>query len=152
MRKISKKNYVWLMLIVIATIAITFFLAHIYNNRHREKSVLSEYLSEVTLKDLDTYLLEKDTAVLYIDDKYNLSDNKEEKKLKEKIIKYNLYNQFVFLDASMIDSEFVNNFNQKYHYTFKEEYPMIIIIKDKKVIKTYDKLNVGKFNFEDIKW
>jgi hypothetical protein len=151
MRKIPKKNYAWLILIVIATVVITFFLTRMYNHRHQQKSVLYEYLSEVTLNDLDTYLLENETAVLYVDDKYNISDNKEEKELKKKIINNNLYNHFVFLDSSMIDQEFIRSFNKKYNYSFKEEYPMIIIIKDKRVVKTYNKLNVSKFNFEDIK-
>lgn len=151
MREIPKKNYLLLLLVIVGTVLVSLFLTRLYNNRHQETSTLYGFLSEVTLEDIDTYLIENETAVLYIDDKHNLSDNKEEKKLKKKIINYNLKNQFVFLDSTRIDQEFIGSFDKKYHYTFKEDYPMIVVIKNKKVVKTYDKLNVGKFNFEDLK-
>ena len=151
MRKIPSKNYMYLALIVIITIILTFSLSKFYHNRYRETSILYNYLPEVTLDDLDTYLIENEIAIIYIDDKYNLNDNKEEKKLKDNIIKYNMNNRFVFLDSNKIDQHFIVSFNQKYHYNFKEEYPMIIIMTKDRVIKTYNELNTSNINFEELK-
>ena len=152
MRQIPTKNYLFLCLIIFATILVTFVLANFYQNRHRETSILYNYLSEVTLDDLDAYLTEHEISIIYIDDKYNLDDNKEEEKFKEKIIENNLNGQFVFLDSNNIDDQFISSFNTNYHYHFEESYPTIIVMNKNGVIKTYTELNIDEINFEDLKW
>ena len=150
MRTIPSKNYVYLAIIVVATVLITIALSKFYNNRHLKTSILYNYLSEVTLEDLDTYLTEHDTAILYIGDKYS-SETKKENKFKEKIIKYDLNGQIVFMDSNRINDQFVNSFNQKYHYQFKEDYPTVMIINQDGVIKTYYSEDIDDINFEELK-
>ena len=151
MRKIPFKNYIILFVIAVSTIIVSLLLSRNYQNRRQDTSILYKFLPSITLNDLDTYLIENDITVIYIDDKYNKADNKEEKKLKEKIIEYNLNHKFVFLDSSSITSEFIESFNIKYQYNFKEHYPMVMIMNQKRVIKTYYELDVTRIPFEDLK-
>ena len=90
------------------------------------------------------------TAV-YIADKYDLDDEKEEKKLRNKLVELNLINNFVYLDSNSIDDNFKDEFNNKYHYQLTDDYPTIIVISNRRVINSYKSLNVEKINFEELK-
>lgn len=151
MRQVPTKNYFILLGLVIVTVVVTIALGNFYTNRNRETSVLYNVLPKVTLSDLDTYLLENDVAAVYIADKYDLDDEKEEKKLRNKLVELNLINNFVYLDSNSIDDNFKDEFNNKYHYQLTDDYPTIIVISNRRVINSYKSLNVEKINFEELK-
>ena len=149
MKKVPTKNYFILFGIVLATVIVTIALGNFYANRNRETSVLYNFLPKVTLEDLDTYLSESDTVAIYIDDKHNLDDNVKQEELKNKIIELNLSNNFVFLDSNNIDESFKEEFQKKYNYNLTDDYPTIIVINNKRVIDSYNELNVDKIKFEE---
>ena len=105
MRKIPTKNYFILLGLIIATVIVTIALGNFYTNRNRKTSNFYKFLPKVTLNDLDTYLQESDVTAIYINDKYELEDEKKETKLQNKIIELNLTNKFVYLDSNNINDK-----------------------------------------------
>lgn len=141
MREIPIKNYFILIIIIIVVALSTIILTNIYNNRFKTTSIMYNYLSEIKKNDIDTYLLEKPNTILYIADKYDISNNKIEEKLKEEIIKYNAKDYFVYLNINTNNIEFIDKLNQKYSGNINKQLPVLVIIEDGLVSKSYTELN-----------
>lgn len=140
MRKVPLKNYIIMSIILIAIVITTIFLANIYNNRFTKTSIMYNYLSEIKKKDIDTYLLEKPNIILYVSDKYDISNEKIEEKIKNNIIKYNAKEYFVYLDLNDNNKDFIDTLNKKYNGHINKQIPLIIIIEEGKIINTYYEL------------
>lgn len=141
MREIPIKNYFILIIIIIVVALSTIILTNIYNNRFKTTSIMYNYLSEIKKNDIDTYLLEKPNTILYIADKYDITNNKIEEKLKEEIIKYNAKDYFVYLNINTNNIEFIDKLNQKYSGNINKQFPVLVIIEDGLVSKSYTELN-----------
>ena len=100
MRDIPKKNYFILLIMMLFVITITIALMNIYNNRIKKTSIMYNYLSEIKENDLDAYLIENPNIIIYMADKYDLSNSQIEKKLKKQMIKNNINDYFVFLNLN----------------------------------------------------
>ena len=137
-REIPRKNYFILALLVSMTVVIVIAFVNFYNNRHRQTSEIYNFLPEVTLEDLDVYLSERDNP-------------KQAKKLKNKIIKLNLLDSFVYLDSNNVDDDFIKTFSERYGYTIERKYPAVIIMSSKRVSKVYLDSNIADVNFEELK-
>lgn len=148
MREIPKKNYAIMTIIVLGIIIVTILLAQIYNNSFRKTSIMYNYLSEIKKGDIDTYLTEKPNIILYITDKYDISNDNIEQKIKNKIIKYNIKDYFVFLDLNQQNLNYIEYLNEKYDGTLKNKIPMIIIFEEGKIKNVYYELE--NINFEQI--
>lgn len=140
MRKVPLKNYIIMSIILIAIVITTIFLANIYNNRFTKTSIMYNYLSEIKKKDIDTYLLEKPNIILYVSDKYDISNEKIEEKIKNNIIRYNAKEYFVYLDLNDNNKDFIDTLNKKYNGHINKQIPLIIIIEEGKIINTYYEL------------
>jgi len=154
MREIPIKNYFILIIIIIVVALSTIILTNIYNNRFKTTSIMYNYLSEIKKNDIDTYLLEKPNTILYIADKYDITNNKIEEKLKEEIIKYNAKDYFVYLNINTNNIEFIDKLNQKYSGNIYKQLPVLVIIEDGLITKSYTELN--NINLKeltgDMKW
>lgn len=155
MRKIPKKNYIIVIIMFCAVIALTLAGARFYNNSIKETSTLYNYIKSITKEELDQYLSENPSTVLYISDKYNLSNNENEELLKSKIIKFNLYNNFIYMDKNQFDSEFVKRFNSKYKIKLDiNKLPVIIIYSDsyiKNIYYSVDAEIISSLSLGDVK-
>lgn len=147
MRKVPLKNYFILTLILVLSILIVFYLVKIYNStmhNTNDKQILNK-IKEITILELDNYIVENPNIVIYLMD----SDYKSisfEKKLNQVIVEHDLQSQFVLINIA-------NNIYQEYDKTanvnFKnksilKEVPInsLVIIENKK-IKRFIKINDG---------
>lgn len=155
MRKIPKKNYIIVIIMFCAVIVLTLSGARFYNNSIKETSTLYNYIKSITKEELDQYLSENPSTVLYISDKYNLSNNENEELLKSKIVEFNLYDNFIYMDKTQFDSEFVKKFNNKYKTKLDiNKLPIIIIYSDsyiKNIYYSVDEELVSNLSLGDVK-
>lgn len=137
MREVPKKNYITMFIIIISIVITTVFLAYIYNNRLKKTSTMYNYLSEIKKNDIDTYLIEKPNIILYIADKYDVSNEEIEKKLKQEMIDNNIVDYFVFLNLNNNGANFIEELNRKFEGNIKQEIPVIIVFEEGKIKNTY---------------
>lgn len=137
MKKIPVKNYFILLIIVILVAISTIILTNIYNNQLRKTSIMYNYLSEIKKNDIDTYLTEKPNIILYISDKYDITNNKIEEKLQNEIIKYNAKDYIIFLNINTKNIEFIDKLNKKYNGNIEKKLPVLVVIEDSQIQKTY---------------
>lgn len=140
MREVPKKNYLITLLIFVAIVILTITLSNIYKNQIRKTSIMYNYLSEIKNKDLSTYLLEKPNIIIYISDKYDISNEKLEEKLKRDMINYNISDYFVFLNIDQNNLEFIDQLNKKYTGNIDKKIPTFIVFEEGKIKKYYSDL------------
>lgn len=151
MRIVPKKNYFILLLLSLVVIVLTLFLRSFYNNNLRPTSDIYNYAKIIKSDQLDLYLDENPSTIIYISDKYNLDNADLEEELKQKIISLNLYDNFVYLDKSELSDKIVLHFNDEYQTDFSlDKMPALIIINDKKVIFSYYSLTKDTLNNIDL--
>lgn len=137
-REIPKRNYRIYALIVIVTLffAITSYV--IYNNqKNYEKSipVLRGVASEIDPKDLEHYLVENDSAILYFGVATDENSREVEEGLKDLITRKNLDIIYVNLTDLEDKDDFFKNFNEKYSNGLNlDNYPAFAILKNQKVL------------------
>lgn len=100
-RVVPVKNYIILIIVVIASILLTFFLTNVYKDRLNDnvsRTVMYDFLSQVNNDELGNYLLENPNTIIYYASSSDVSLNEFEEKFKELIIKYDLINNIVQFD------------------------------------------------------
>lgn len=151
MRIIPKKNYFILLLMIVGVIVVTLFFRSYYNNNLKPTSDIYNYARVISSGQLDFYLDENPSTIIYISDKYDLNNSSLEELLKQKIISLNLYDNFVYLDKAGIDEKMISNFNRKYHTNFSlDKIPSLIIINDNKIISSFYNLTNDTLNNIDL--
>lgn len=140
MRDIPKKNYFILLIMMLLVITITIALMNIYNNRIKKTSIMYNYLSEIKENDLDAYLIENPNIIIYMADKYDLSNSQIEKKLKKQMIKNNINDYFVFLNLND-NINFINQLNEKYQGNIVKKLPVVVVFEDGKIKESFNDLN-----------
>ncbi len=155
MRQIPKKNYIILLFIFILVVVITFAGKRIYENNIKKTSVLFKYLKVIKSDELELYLNENPSTAIYISEKYDVENNDVEENIKNKIIKYNLYNNFVYLDKQELSEEVLEKIKRKYNISLSiNKLPTLIIFNDNSVTNIYYQLTldiVNQIEFGDIK-
>ena len=160
-REIPKNNYIKLGVVIIATIALTFYWASWYNTTKEYRmnnSVIPTVIGEVTMEELDNYLLENPDIMIYFASSKDDTIKDFEDDFKKILVKENLKNDFVYIDTSKIETqEFYQSFAKKYYsksLKSKKEtldiIPNIILIEDGKVIDIMH-LSKKEITKEDIK-
>ena len=99
-RKVGVKNYIILSLIFIAATILTIYLCNVYNVYQEDKlqiPVIRGTLSEITSEELDPYISENPTIMMYICTPSNDTCRKYEKSLKKYVVKEELQEQMVYL-------------------------------------------------------
>lgn len=116
-REIPNKNYVIFMIVAIASFMIVFNLANWYKNTKEEyidKSIMSDTVSEVYENDIDNYIVENESFVLYISSRNDTTIKEFEKDLAELIIDEDISNKVIYLDTRDISSNFFDGFLTKH--------------------------------------
>lgn len=152
-KKIPKKNYIILFIMIIFVIAITFIIVkigNVYNTQKLKKSYLSNYINKVELKDISNILTEPSSELFVFITKtndenvYNL-----EKDIKKVIKKHNLRDNFIYIDYS--NEKDLKKLNESLKTNIKK-IPALIYYRDGKVAESIDSneyfINVG--NLEKI--
>lgn len=142
-KKVTKKNYIIVCAIFIASIFLVATLAHWYKGYKQYNLDIPEidgYINEISEKELNNYLVENTESILYLSRADDSRSREFEKDLKKFIKKYNLRDNMTYINLSKVEnlSKFIKTFNKKYA-TDKElkGYPSIIIIKNGKILDIY---------------
>lgn len=141
-REIPKKNYVIVFLMAIVVMGLVFYLAKLYTNANLNKksSLMSEYLFNVTLEEMNNYLLENPNIIIYWANNEDLTNEKFEKQLKKYIVKNNLQKNFVFVNTNNISSKQIETISNKYlsdkikNINLKTM-PTLLIVEDGKIVE-----------------
>ena len=154
-RNIKLKNYVLLISIFLATFLIVIILRNQYI-QYREYQltipVLKDQLNEVTVAELDTYLIENTDAIIYIEVSEDENSREVASDLYEVVKRRGLTERVVYLNISSVEDkeEFFNTFNDKYCDEGKNlsNYPALVLFYEGKVesfvSRTEDQdLNIG---------
>lgn len=161
-RKIGMKNYLILALIFIATTALTLYLCNVYSvyeESKRQIPVIRGTLSEITSEELDHYISENPTVILYMCTASNPVCRNYEKDLKKYILREELQEEIIYLNLTEEESvSYATSFNEKYSskMKLKNNYPALIIFEDGRAThllqgKEKEKLTITKTkNFMDL--
>jgi len=126
-----KKNYIYLIILILCTIFLTLFLSSLYRKETVQVSYAYENLNKITSTEFEEYLLENPDAIIYIGDKTNIKNNKIEKKIINKIIKLNLLEKAIYIEREDIVNSFEKILKEKYNYTYEEKnFPIMLLIVD----------------------
>lgn len=142
-KKIPIKNYFIVVLLIILTVSLTFYLMMTYNNKDN-KSL--SFVSQVKENELDSYITERQEVIIYM----SSSNNKDTKGFENELKKYtedkNLKDLYVYLDLNDVSSNFYNEFyvkylNESYTGTFEIKEPTIVIIRNGKIDSYLNNIN-----------
>ena len=133
------RNYLLLLFLFIFCMVIVIYLCQIYKINDEEKKktpVISGALSEIYYEDLEHYLMDNPTVVLYLctanDDVCRSFERDFKKLLKKK--EYN--DQIIYLNLTDLEQEvFVKDFNDTYVYKEKVtvDYPAFVLFEDGRI-------------------
>lgn len=135
-RKIGIKNYLILALIFIVTTVITLYLCNVYNVYQESKKqipVIRGTLSEITSEELEHYISENPTVMMYMCTASNETCRKYEKSLKKYVIREELQDKIVYLNITDEEAKtFPENFNKTYtkNLKLKDNYPALVIFEE----------------------
>lgn len=138
-KKKAIKNYFLLILIFAASIGLTMYLCNwyrVYDEYQKETPVIRGSLSEITKDELDHYILENPTTVIYMCTSDDILCRNYEKELKKLIEQKNLQESIIYLNLNAINNdEFVEQFNNNYPYKVKltKRYPALVIFEEGQV-------------------
>lgn len=149
-RVVPKKNYFYLLLMIIGVVVITFIIFGInakYQNKKLENSYLSGYINQIKVEEIDNILTEPNSDMFVLvtktddDNTYNFESD-----LKKIIKRKDLRDNFMFIDYTSNNNYDI--INKKFKSNIKSV-PAIIYIKNGEFVKSIDSsehmLNVGDF-------
>ena len=146
------KNYIILVVIFILCCGLTLYLCEwykVYNDYEKQTPVIRGTLSEITYEDLDHYVVDVPSVIVYICTSYDDNCRNFEKNFKKYVNKNDLNDSIVYLNITNIDKQqFINDFNNKYNYKGKltGNYPAFVSFKDGKinsVLQAADNKNIS---------
>ena len=135
-RKIPTKNYIILVVLFIAIIALVLYLCnlyHVYDAHQREIPVIRDTLFEIQPEEIEHYVMENPTTVFYMCTAASEACRDYEKDLKKLVEKDELQSTIIYVNLSNVDqNEFVDTFNAQYPYkvSLKKNYPALIVFED----------------------
>ena len=126
-----KKNYIYLAILLIATVILTLFLAAVYKAKLEPTSFLYDKMRKINATEYEEYIMEHQDMIIYISDKKNLGNTKKEKSFLNKIEKSNLLEFVIYIDKEEFNKELKKKFKNNYSYEFdKNKLPAILVIND----------------------
>ena len=137
-RKIGLKNYLILLAIFVVATLITLYLCNVYNVYQESKKqipVIRGTLSEITSQELEHYLYDNPTSMIYICTASNETCRKYEKDLKKYVNREHLQETIIYLNILEEEKKsFTEDFNNKYtkKLKLKENYPALVIFEEGK--------------------
>lgn len=133
---IPKKNYIILVVLFVAIIALVLYLCnlyHVYDEHQREIPVIRGTLYEIQPDELEHFIMENPTTVIYMCTAANETCRDYEKDLKKLVEKDELQESIIYVNLSNVDqNQFVDSFNAAYPYrvTLKKHYPAFVVFED----------------------
>ena len=145
-KKNQKQNYIVLVVIYIVVIAIVLYLASLYNtykNYQKEIPVLENIISEINPNEVEHYLTENPSPILYLCTASDDECREFEETIKSPLEKNN-YEDIVYVNLEDVDNKksFIQNLLDKYGQDFSiERIPCLIKFTEGKIQAIEDGLN-----------
>lgn len=136
------KNYIILVVILLLVVGLTIYLCEcfkVYNEEQKTIPVIrGTLISEITEVDLEPFLIENPSTIIYACTSSSDKCRSFEKDFKKVINKYGLQDTIVYLNLSnVVDQKaFVDEFNSKHEYKkgkLTTNYPVVIYFEEGKV-------------------
>ena len=133
------KRYLILVFICLLSVGLVIYLCKwykVYDDFQREIPVIRDTLSEITDIDLEHYIMDNPSSIIYMCTASNETCRSFEKDLKKLVIKKDYTDVIVYLNLSGLEQEkFVEEFNNKYKFKNKltTSYPSFVIFEDGEV-------------------
>ena len=132
-----KKNYIYLAVLLVATVGLTFLLSSIYNKEVNSVSHSYEKLNKITSDEFEEYMIENPDTIVYLSDKNDLNKNKFEKKFVKKLENLNLLENAIYIEKDEINNKFKDLLKTNYDYKLDEKnLPTIIVIDSGSVVQS----------------
>ena len=99
------KKVILLIVLSLFTLLVLFITLRLNYKRQEDmlsKSSISKYLTEIKYDNISSYLVEQPSIIIYVSNSSLGSSNEFEKKFIPVIIKYNLENEFVYININVI--------------------------------------------------
>ena len=138
-KKIPVKNYIYLSIIVIASIFIIFYLYRWYDTYRESKlniSIMNNYLSVINYNELDDYIIENKNAIIYVSKLGDEKINKFEKSFKNMVVENYLRNSMLYLDVTTDNFDVV-----KEKLQINTSLPCIVVYTNGKITDVYSITN-----------
>ena len=146
LREIPKKNYIYLLLILLGTILLLIYIYKwydTYNESELNTSIMNEYLTVINYNELDNYIIENKDAVIYVSILGNEKINRFERKFKNAILDNNLKNEILYLDLT---NEIIYSVTKKLQ--IDENFPHLVVYTNGIITDTY---NIKENNYSSNK-
>ncbi len=133
------KNYVILILLFGSCIFLTLYLCkwyEVYKEYEREIPVIRGVLYEITPEDLEHYVIDNSSAVIYLCTANGEECRSFEKDFKKYVQKNGISEEVVYLNLTGVDQEaFLDDFNRQYpnKHKLNGKYPAFVVFQDGKV-------------------
>ena len=133
------KNYVLLGLLFLGCVILTLYICkcyEVYDNHQKQTPVIRDTLSEITADELEHYILENPTIVIYMCTSSDMVCRNYENGFKKLIKSKELQDEIVYLNLSDLDQQkFIEDFNNKYNFKVKLTtlYPALVVFEDGKI-------------------
>ncbi len=134
------KNYAILIVLFLAAIGLTLYLCkwyNVYDEYQKQTPVIGDTLTEISKEELEHYVIDSPTAIIYMCTSNELRCRNFEKDFKKVIRRDDLKDQIVYINLSGVEiEEFFNEFNDNYPYKKElNSYPALIAFEDGKISK-----------------
>lgn len=143
-RVVPKKNYLYLLLMIVLVIFVTFFIFEMnekYQERKLETSYLSGYVSEVNVSDLNNILTEPSSELFILVTKTGSEEvYKLENNLKKVINNHDLRDNFIYIDYTDKEDN-IKELNEIVGGDINK-IPAIVYYKNGEYVKTIDSSSV----------
>jgi len=151
------KNYLILLLLFVASMGFVLYLCELYKVNEEEQKkipVIDGLIYEIYNDDLEHYILDNPTTVIYMCTANGDACRLFERDFK-KILKKNEYNdKLVYLNLTDLDqNKFVKEFNDKYNYKIEltTNYPAFVFFEEGKVKKVLQGKKDKQLTVEKVK-
>ena len=151
------KRYLILAFIFILCMGLVIYLCKwykVYDDYQKEIPVIRDTLSEITDVDLEHYILDNPSTIIYMCTASDEVCRDFEKDFKKLVIKKEYTDKIVYLNLSGLDQEkFVEDFNNKYNFKVKltTDYPAIVMFEDGKITSLLQENDKRDFTISTVK-
>ena len=137
MRQIPLKNYLLVIVILVATFFATLSIVDKFKDEDSQEKTMT--IEEIKENELDNYLTERQEAIIYI------SSNKKDEEINKKVDKYinkkNLVEKVVYLDKDELSEDFDNQMKTKYKKEINTNTPNLVVFSNRKITKVVKIVN-----------
>lgn len=139
-RIIPVKNYVYLGIILIVSVALVYYF-YLWYVAYRENSlftpIMDDCLQVINYEELDNYLLENQEAYIYVSVLGNEDIRSFEKKFKSALVEYTLCDQVLYLDVTEELSQRTRISFMSQYALLESDIPCILVFENGELIDTF---------------